>query len=265
MNSKISSQIGSKKLIRYFKMDYIFADRSTPNKQSGYMSNLLSDDAAALKMLMNDDLYLIQNQKPVPVAIKPVIEATVKPVENSAIPESEISNEVKESLAIIKPSQPDKPAIANLPGSVEIKSINKPAEASEDFNAKVSYTDFNYIGENNKYFLILIEDQIHTNLKAAHKEMLVKILQAKKMDLRDVAIVNVQKYPDVTFAQLKQFFVCSRLLILGIPASGIGLPPGNLNLVNKINEVKTLTSYSLTEMENDKVKKREFWNVVKEF
>jgi hypothetical protein len=229
------------------------------------MSNLLSDDAAALKMLMNDDLYLIHNEQPISAAIKPTTDSPVELVENSNLPQSGIINEVAESIPVIESSRADKTAIPHLSGSSEIKSINKPEGASEDFNAKASYTDFNYVGENNKYFMILIEDQIHTNLKAAHKEMLVKILQAKKMDLGDVAIVNVQKYPDVTFAQLKQFFVCSRLLILGIPAASIGLPSGKLNVVNKINEVKILNSYSLTEMENDEVKKREFWNAVKEF
>ena len=245
-------------------MDHIFADRSTLNKQFRYMSNLLSDHAAALKMLMNDDLYLIQNEKTIPALNNKLVVVSVIPDENTK-KTSIIPHEVQENIPVIIPAQADKAFIPNLPELTQIKSTDKPAEASEDFNAKVSYTDFNYIGENNKYFLILIEDQIHTNLKAAHKEMLVKILQAKKMDLRDVAIVNVQKYPDVTFAQLKQFFVCGRLLILGIPAAGIGLPSGKLNVVNKINEVKILTSYSLTEMENDKVKKREFWNVMKEF
>ena len=179
------------------------------------MANLLSNNAAAIKLLMNDELYLI-NENP-------------KLSEDISIADNQ--------------SEPEK---------------NKEASGK-------AVTDFNYSGENNKYFLVLVEDQIHTNLKAIDKELLLNILLAKTMDLRDIALVNIQTYPNATFIELKDFFACNRLLMLGIPSDKIGLPKMKINKVEKYNDVKVFISYSLSEMQNDKHKKREFWNTLKEF
>ncbi|WP_026896951.1 hypothetical protein [Daejeonella oryzae] len=206
------------------------------------MSNLLSDDPAALKLLMNEDLYFIRETQPKVVSKE---KATVHQV-------LEKSNTITEADKLVEVPRPDK-----------IPEVVMPAD--EPNAGKAIYTDFNYLGENNKYFLVLIQDQIHTHLNAAHKDLLLNILKAKKMDLRDVAIVNLRSYPEVTFTQLKDFFVCNRMLILGIPPAQIALPSITLNRDEKHKEVKILASFSLGEMQNDVNKKREFWNVLKAF
>ena len=125
--------------------------------------------------------------------------------------------------------------------------------------------DFSYLGENNKYFLILINDQKHTHLNKEHQEMLVKILQAKTMELRDVAILNLNRYPGILFNSLKEFFAPSRVVLFGVDPQTIGLPGMGSNEPQKINDVKTLATYNFEEMKNDVDKKRAFWNVLKSF
>lgn len=125
--------------------------------------------------------------------------------------------------------------------------------------------DYSYLGENNKYFLILVNDQKHTHLNKEHQEMLVKILQAKTMELRDVAILNLNRYPGILFNSLKEFFAPSRVVLFGVDPQTIGLPGMGSNDPQKINDVKTLATYNFEEMKNDVDKKRAFWNVLKSF
>ena len=124
-------------------------------------------------------------------------------------------------------------------------------------------TTFDYQGDNNKYFLVLIDDKIHTRMNPVHLEMLLKVMNAKKLELRDLAILNISRYPDVEFSALKTFFSCSKMVLFGITPSKIGLPPVNINKAETRMGVKMLATYSLEEMRNNADKKREFWNVMK--
>lgn len=128
-----------------------------------------------------------------------------------------------------------------------------------------SAAGFSYLGENNRYFLIIVDDKNHADLNAAHKQMLMKIMGAKKLELRDLAILNLAKYPDCNFGQLKEFFSCSKLTLFGIDPTRIGLPGMAANQPDKHMDVKVLATFGLEEMSSSTDKKREFWNVMKDF
>ncbi|MES3016486.1 MAG: hypothetical protein V4721_01850 [Bacteroidota bacterium] len=124
---------------------------------------------------------------------------------------------------------------------------------------------FNYLGENNRYFLIVVDDQTHRDLNSAHREMLMKIMAAKKLELRDLAILNLAQYPDSHFNQLKDFFSCNKLVLFGIDPQKLGLPVMGANQPGKHLDVKVLATFGLEEMAINTDKKREFWNVMKDF
>lgn len=187
------------------------------------MSNLLSQNQAALKMLFTDDIYFIQ--------------------QNTAI-------------------------VTDQPGaSVQKKTVTAP-ETEKLVETEVGIKEaanFEYQGENNKYFLVLIDDKIHTRMNPVHLEMLLKVMGAKKLELRDLAIVNINRYPGLKFTDLKTFFSCSRLVMFGVRSDQITMPAVKLNKIESAGSVKVLATYSLEEMRNDADKKREFWNVMKNF
>ncbi len=124
---------------------------------------------------------------------------------------------------------------------------------------------FNYLGENNRYFLIVVDDKTHPSLNTPHREMLMKIMAAKKLEMRDLAILNLAKYSGTNFDQLKAFFSCNRITLFGIAPQVIGLPAIGANEPAKHLETKVLATFSLDEMSSNTDKKREFWNVMKEF
>ncbi|NEU10055.1 hypothetical protein GZH53_17145 [Flavihumibacter sp. R14] len=139
--------------------------------------------------------------------------------------------------------------------------VEAPAKPESDLQA----SSFEYLGDNNKYFLILHDDKIHTRMNPVHQEMLLKVMAAKKLELRDLAIVNISRYPDVKFDSLKNFFSCTRVVLFGVQTSDIGLAALKLNKEQSAGNVRVLATYSLEDMRNSADKKREFWNVMKSF
>lgn len=177
------------------------------------MSNLLTRDPNALRLLMTEDLYILPEQ---------------------------------EKAAEIIPEKP------------EAEPIQKAAET-------VKTNGFSYIGENNKYFLILFDDNTRKEISSQHKETLLKIMSAKGLELRDLAILNIAQYPGLRFGELKDFFSCSRVALFGIDPKRIELPAIGANQIEKYMDVRVLATFSIEEMNSDTAKKREFWNVMKDF
>jgi hypothetical protein len=150
------------------------------------------------------------------------------------------------------------------PGETLPETITEPhAEKIEE--DQVELVSFNYLGENNRYFLIVVDDKSHPELNTPHKEMLMKIMAAKKLELRDLAILNIANYPHANFVQLKDFFSCNRVTFFGIDPRTLGLPAIGANQTGKHLDVKILATFALEEMSSNTDKKREFWNVMKDF
>ena len=206
------------------------------------MSNLLSQDQAALKMLFTDDIYLIREEK---------TEIAVPVIKN----ESSLELEHKVQPEGIIPVNKKVPAedIVRIEEKVE-NEVNTPVKK-----------DFEYQGDNNKYFLVIIDDKIHTRMNPVHQEMLLKVMNAKKLELRDLAILNINRYPEAKFNGLKSFFSCNRLVLFGVSPAQIGLPSISVNKAGSAGIVKVLATYGLEEMRNSADKKREFWNIMKNF
>ncbi|HEY1024315.1 MAG TPA: hypothetical protein VGE26_04065 [Sphingobacteriaceae bacterium] len=149
----------------------------------------------------------------------------------------------------------------NEPSPAKVPALPAPKAAEPKTEPEV----FSYLGENNKYFLILVDDKKHQHLNTPDRESLLKILQAKGLELRDVAILNVDRHPGTRFDRLKDFFVPSRIVFFGMPAQSFGLPQISSNLPEKHEGVKLLTTFSFEEMQGDVEKKKAFWNVMKNF
>ncbi|MGB4398708.1 MAG: hypothetical protein WBJ10_05020 [Daejeonella sp.] len=203
------------------------------------MEKLITHNINALRFLMNEDLYNLGDAVQVEKVL--VVSELVAVEKESA------------TIAVEKESEPVV-VEKNVQGSV--------SEIAEEGLKEAS---FDYIGENNRYFLIIVDDNTHKNLNTPHKEMLMKIMAAKKLELRDIAILNLAQYPDSTFGQLKDFFSISKAALFGINPQRLGLPPMGANQPEKQLDVKVLATFGLEEMSANTDKKREFWNVMKDF
>lgn len=124
---------------------------------------------------------------------------------------------------------------------------------------------FDYLGENNRFFLLLLEAPNEKHLPKTHLEVLSKILQAKGLELKDVAILNLSNYPDANFRALKDFFSSSKICLFGIPPHELGLPDFPSNEPGDFESTKILTTFSLSELIQTQHKKVAFWNAMKNF
>ncbi|MXV16938.1 hypothetical protein [Hufsiella ginkgonis] len=185
--------------------------------------HLITTDPFALRTLMTEDLY--QLHEPAPAAIMEVAAAAEKPVPHAA-------------------------AAADIP------AVSAKQEAA-------FAPSFNYLGENNRFFLLLVNEPGHMHADAKTIDTLTLILKGKQLEVRDIALLNLAGHPQARFADMKSFFMCSKMVIFGIDPTATGLPPTPGNTITVHEGVKVLATYSIKEMQADEQKKRAFWAEMK--
>ncbi len=199
------------------------------------MSNLLSQNSNALRLLMTEDLYIIYEKEQVQII------------------NSEPQPEINKKLDSISDQ-----AVAN-------ELVQEPKELIEMPVTSETTREFSYLGENNKFFLILFNEPNQKDISSIQKETLLKIMSAKGMELRDFAVLNLYQYPGVRFDDLKEFFSFNKIVLFGVDPQQIALSSQSANQIIKIEGAKILSTYSIDEMIKDTTKKREFWSVMKDF
>jgi len=122
---------------------------------------------------------------------------------------------------------------------------------------------FDYLGENNKYTLVLVDAPSCDHISPKDLETLLNILKGKKQELKDVAILNTSKYPSLTFESLKDFFACNTMILFGINPSRLALEGVQSNQIISKDGTKILATYSFKEMMESIEKKRTFWEEMK--
>ena len=154
-------------------------------------------------------------------------------------------------------------SISDQPVANEL--VQEPKELIEMPVTSETTREFSYLGENNKYFLILFNEPNQKDISSIQKETLLKIMSAKGMELRDLAVLNLYQYPGVRFNDLKEFFSFNKIVLFGVDPQQIALSSQSANQIIKIEGAKILSTYSIDEMIKDTTKKREFWSVMKDF
>jgi hypothetical protein len=124
---------------------------------------------------------------------------------------------------------------------------------------------YNYLGENNKYILILIDQPLKNEIIASKDLLLLeKTLAALKLELRDVAIVNLQQCEELHFKSLKEFFSCNKVLGFGIELAKIGIEKEvAINTVFRIEDCPFLLASALEELSNNQAQKVIWWSAMK--
>jgi hypothetical protein len=145
----------------------------------------------------------------------------------------------------------------------DIYLISEEELAKPSVDSPESSPSFNYLGENNKFMLLLIQEESHPNLRSNELEALANILGAKRMSIKDVAIVNQRKYSASSWKEFKAYFACSSIVLFGIDPQEVKIRPLPKNVITDFEGMQVLFTYSFAEMLNSVDKKREFWNQMK--
>jgi hypothetical protein len=171
----------------------------------------------------------------------------------------ESTSQLDQASLIVKEPTIEKQAIA---AETAISSQQEAMRSSDQTPTSVHY---NYLGENNKYILILIDQPLKSEIiRATDLLLLEKTLAALKLELRDVAIVNLQQYEALHFKSLKEFFSCNKVIGFGIELAKIGIEKEvPINTVFRIEDCPFLLASSLDELSSNQAQKVIWWSAMK--
>ncbi|TKC01029.1 hypothetical protein [Pedobacter cryophilus] len=207
------------------------------------MNPLQTDNLMALSFLIDEEIYVVKNQ-----------EEINHPKKEISAPEKEVSAVVLDPLPKAKEEILTN-EIPNKEANPAVVEITLP-------NAK---KDFKYLGENNKYILIIVKEPAVDFLKRDDLTFLLKILGAKKLELNDVAIINTEKNDALNFDDLKDFFACNKIITFGIDPKSLQITGAVANKKSVFKNISILGTWDLTRLQQDVNKKTIFWNEFKTF
>lgn len=119
-------------------------------------------------------------------------------------------------------------------------------------------------GENGKNILFVVSNSAFDFFSDEAELAFLKTLQALKLDLNDVAVINVsQLEAPVFFERIRQTFKPRFCIFLGAGPVEAGLETFADHIWKEQDAVRFLKSHSFEEMLTDKLKKRMFWDAIK--
>lgn len=121
-----------------------------------------------------------------------------------------------------------------------------------------------YYGKNGKNILFVVSNSAGPYFSGEAELAFLKTLQALKLDVNDVAVINVsQLEAPVVFERIRQKFEPRFCIFLGTDPVQTGLETFADHIWKEQDAVRFLKSYSFEEMLTDKLKKRMFWDAIK--
>jgi hypothetical protein len=201
-----------------------------------------AENPAALRFILQDDIYLLPGDKALAAAAPehPIADILPEPV---AIPRAETVAERPQPVVIPK----IEPVTA---------SVSKPAE-------QTAATQLNYLGGNKKAFLIITHYTNHEFIADSHLTALQSILKRKEHELADVAIFNIAKSQPPTLRELLNYFKPKKLLILGKQSLPEKLEMLPLNEIKQAKEYAVLHTFNFDDMMDSTENKKAFWDQMK--
>ncbi|QEH43517.1 hypothetical protein [Chitinophaga sp. XS-30] len=121
-----------------------------------------------------------------------------------------------------------------------------------------------YLGENQKNILLLIQNESEAYLNDELFNLLANILNACKLGMQDVALINIALYPGLTLADYQQAVSARQCIIFAIPPAILGLPPMQPYLPETHGQVVAVHSDDLQLIATDKQLKGRLWQGLKQ-
>ena len=123
----------------------------------------------------------------------------------------------------------------------------------------------NILGKNQKGVLVIVKNSETAFLQDDELNFLLGILSACKLNMDDVGILNMQKYPGIDYKKLSAELNGDTILLFGIGAEEIKLPLSfPLYQIQKYNNQTYLSTPPLSALQHDKAEKTKLWNCLKQ-
>ncbi|MES1216869.1 MAG: hypothetical protein ABUT20_15240 [Bacteroidota bacterium] len=125
---------------------------------------------------------------------------------------------------------------------------------------KKAESDMHFLGENKKNIMVLINYKTVNIIPDEELQFLTNMLSACKLNLADVAIINLDKITNPTYKQITSKVAGNTTLLFGISPSMLELPVDFPHFqVQSFNNSTFLYTPSLEDIKEDKVLKSKLW------
>lgn len=142
---------------------------------------------------------------------------------------------------------------------LSINTDNLPVQPSAQDRAP-----WKYLGENGKNVLIVLKDSQAVHIPDRQLSFLINLLNACKLNLGDIAILNFQHYSANDFSDILSFFKPKKVFLFGVEPAEFGMPVLFPHFqIQSYKEVTYLFTPSLQETEPDKIIKSKLWVCLK--
>lgn len=129
---------------------------------------------------------------------------------------------------------------------------NKPLESSS------------FLGSNQQGIAILVNSADALYLPDEELNFLLGILTACKLSMADIALLNMQKNPGLSYIDIAEQVKAEKVLLFGVPTDTLQLPLQFPHYqVQHYNSQVYLSAVSLAEMQKNKDEKMKLWNCLK--
>ncbi|MFY0253685.1 hypothetical protein ACDQ55_06985 [Chitinophaga sp. 30R24] len=140
-----------------------------------------------------------------------------------------------------------------------IPGKSTPAAAVEKELPKVKF-----LGENQKNIALFIQNENQAYLNEELFNLLTNILNACKLGMQDVSLMNVSHYPALTFTDWQSAVKITRSVVFGITPEQLGLSDIPAYQLVTVNGTTLLFSDELSVIGSDKQLKARLWAGLKQ-
>jgi len=125
-------------------------------------------------------------------------------------------------------------------------------------------TGISFLGNNQKFITIIATDENNIYLPDEELNFLMGILNACKLSMADVALVNFSKTGPVRYIEIEEQLNAEKIFLFGIEPSQLQLPLQFPHYqIQKFNNQVYLAAPSLSIIAADKAEKTKLWNCLK--
>jgi len=121
-----------------------------------------------------------------------------------------------------------------------------------------------YLGENQKNIALFIQNDSEVYLNDELFNLLTNILNACKLGMQDIALINVAQYGALPFTTWQAAVPMKQAVLFGIPPSSMGLEAISAYQLLQVNGCQLLSSDELPLIAQDKMLKGKLWMGLKQ-
>ena len=136
-------------------------------------------------------------------------------------------------------------------------NVNDPGPTAEK---PVEKTSWKFLGENRRNILIIVNYPESMHIPDEQLRFLINLLTACKLNLGDVAVLNIHRYPAADLVSILAFFKSKIIFLFGVEPTALNSPINFPHFqVQEFSGATYLFSPGLTEIEQDKILKSKLW------